>query len=424
MRALLLAFFAALALASVGLRPAAGRTPRACRARPHYLGWATIRRRRAPSRGSSCSQAKTVQKADKKFGPRLHQGDPRARQAEREALRLHDAARPVGQAEALPALALPAALLVLHARRARVDGRGDRRQAVRLHLRADHRRRAAWRCSTTTSCTTASRTRPRRNPDEREGPVATAAASSITGTRTGAHRALARVGTEEFHSMRLPTAQEAAVLYSANHSEAAIALLQDRDQGRRGQNNKQAWLMLFDLYQAAQNRPEFDALSMLFTVKFEQSPPAWAEGGDAAADPRRAPESRERKDLFVLKPNAYGRARRRDREVPRLRRAAGHRAPGRGQDHAPSPPRRRTLLGNALLLLRKRSVPMWFNNLDGARDAAARRLQREGHRDRALLLAAALRAADPAGQGSRSSRSSASSTPSPSRCRRPTGRCT
>ena len=44
---------------------------------------------------------------------------------------------------------------------------------------------------------------------------------------------------------------------------------------------------------------------MLFTVKFEQSPPVWAEGGDSANDPRRN-QSRERKDFFALKPSPTG----------------------------------------------------------------------------------------------------------------------
>jgi len=200
----------------------------------------------------------------------------------------------------------------------------------------------------------------RPSPEVRK--VATASPSSITGTRTGAHRALARVGTEEFHSMRLPPAQEAAVLYSANHADAAVSLLRAEIRETAGKGNKQAWLMLFDLYQAASNRAAFDELSMLFTVKFEQSPPPWAEGGDAASDPRRAPDSRERKDLFVLKPNASGDL---AGEIEKFRAFAEQIGTVRldvskitriSAEEA-------TLLGNALLLLRKRNLPMWFNNL-------------------------------------------------------------
>src|SRR5688500_19757138 len=88
-----------------------------------------------------------------------------------------------------------------------------------------------------------------------------------------AARPAGRVGSEEYHSAPLPIAQEAAVLYSANHAQAATSLLRAEIKDAMGRNNKQAWLMLFDLYQIAANKAEFDALALLFTVKFEQSPP-------------------------------------------------------------------------------------------------------------------------------------------------------
>src|SRR6185436_14015583 len=115
-----------------------------------------------------------------------------------------------------------------------------------------------------------------------------------------------RIGSEEYHSAPLPTAQEAAVLYSANHASAATALLRAEIKDAMGRNNKQAWLMLFDLYQIADNRTEFDALALLFTVKFEHSPPAWIErSADEQGDPRRT-QSRERKDFYAFKPGSDG----------------------------------------------------------------------------------------------------------------------
>ena len=107
-----------------------------------------------------------------------------------------------------------------------------------------------------------------------------------------------RLGSDDFNSGTLPIAQEAAVLYAANHSEAAVQALRAEIKDAPGRNNKQAWLMLFDLYQVAQNRKEFDALAMLYTVKFEQSPPPWAEAGEGAGEPRRN-QSRERNDFFA-----------------------------------------------------------------------------------------------------------------------------
>ena len=177
-----------------------------------------------------------------------------------------------------------------------------------------------------------------------------------------AARAPGRLGSEEYHSASLPAAQEAAVLYSANHAHSAIGLLGAEIKDPMGRNNKQAWLMLFDLYQLEPNREEYDALAMLFTVKFEQSPPAWAERGDAGNDPRRT-QSRERKDFFALKPSAEGEL---AVEVEKFVTFAEGQGTVRldvskvnaiGAEDA-------TLFAVSLARLRKKQVPMWFNHFD------------------------------------------------------------
>jgi anti-anti-sigma regulatory factor len=176
-------------------------------------------------------------------------------------------------------------------------------------------------------------------------------------------RAGARVGNEELHSMALPVAQEAAVLYAANHADLATAVLKQEIKDSVGRNNKQAWLMLFDLHQVAQNRAEFDSLSMLFTVKFEQSPPAWADNAEGgAADPRRT-QSRERKDFFGLKPTPHGEI---AGEIDKFVAFAE----GQGSVRldltkvTSLTPEEAALLASALRKLRRKSMPMWFNNLE------------------------------------------------------------
>src|SRR5688572_30674653 len=177
-----------------------------------------------------------------------------------------------------------------------------------------------------------------------------------------AGRAPGRQGTEEFHSAALPAAQEAAVLFAAGFAESAVHLLKAEIKDVQGRNNKQAWLMLFDLYQSASNREEFDALSMLFTVKFEQSPPAWADTGDAATDPRRA-QSRERKDFFALKPAADGSLAAEIEKFITFAEAQGTVRLDVAKVGTLAP-EEAALLASALLKLRKKQVPMWFNNLD------------------------------------------------------------
>ena len=105
-------------------------------------------------------------------------------------------------------------------------------------------------------------------------------------------------------SNNFPPIYEAAILYSADCYEAACETLKEHMKTPDGKNGIRTWLMLFDFYQLTHDRKEFDALSMLFTVKFERSPPLWIEGGDSA-DPRRK-EKRERKDLFVIAPGSDG----------------------------------------------------------------------------------------------------------------------
>jgi anti-anti-sigma regulatory factor len=173
-------------------------------------------------------------------------------------------------------------------------------------------------------------------------------------------RATGRLGTEEYHSAPLPVAQEAAILYAANGAEAATALLKAEIRDAMGRNNKQAWLMLFDLYQLASNRAEFDSLSMLFTVKFEQSPPAWLDSTEAAGDPRRT-QSRDRRDFFALKPTADGELAGEIERFVSFAEAQGTVRLDLAKVVAISA-EEATLFAAALQKLRKRHVPMWFNN--------------------------------------------------------------
>jgi len=176
-------------------------------------------------------------------------------------------------------------------------------------------------------------------------------------------RPAGRLGSDEYHSGSLPTAQEAAILFAANHAAAAAALLSAEIKDPVGRNNKQAWLMLFDLHQAARDREAFDSLSMLFTVKFEQSPPAWTESGDQGADPRRG-ASRERKDFFALKPGPDGDL---AGEIAKFGAFADQQGSARldvAKITAISAGDA-TLLAAALARLRRKRTPLWFNNLEG-----------------------------------------------------------
>ncbi len=203
----------------------------------------------------------------------------------------------------------------------------------------------------------------------------------------GATRAGGRVGSEEFHSAPLPSAQEAAVLYAANLVAPAEALLRAETRSASTRSNKQPWLMLFDLYEATQNRAEYDALSLLFTVTFEQSPPAWAGGAQAAADPRRA-QSRERKDFFVLKPNSSGELSPEIAKFVAFAESMGTVRLDLGKV-ASITSSEAALLAAALQRLRRANLPMWFNHveaLEGVLRAAMNERASDATRSFWLLL--------------------------------------
>jgi anti-anti-sigma regulatory factor len=86
----------------------------------------------------------------------------------------------------------------------------------------------------------------------------------------------------------------------------ALAFLKDEIKSVTGRTNKSAWFALFDMLALTRNRAEYDALSTLFTVRFETSPPAWP---DDAAGERRSASTRERSDIFVLRAGREGLAR-------------------------------------------------------------------------------------------------------------------
>lgn len=87
---------------------------------------------------------------------------------------------------------------------------------------------------------------------------------------------------------KLPQAIEQAALQFANgQSEAAVKILKTAiAAGNLGEFAAQAWLMLFDLYQALGRKEEHDESALQFVVKFERSAPAWRdEPKQAAKDP-------------------------------------------------------------------------------------------------------------------------------------------
>lgn len=95
----------------------------------------------------------------------------------------------------------------------------------------------------------------------------------------------------------LPLMQEAALLYAADHVDAAHAMLREALQDKSGAA-AHLWLMLLDLCQLRGQQKEFEDLAMKYVVKFERSPPPW-NSVFSQPDGRRK-EKRESSDFFAL----------------------------------------------------------------------------------------------------------------------------
>jgi anti-anti-sigma regulatory factor len=76
-----------------------------------------------------------------------------------------------------------------------------------------------------------------------------------------------------------PALEEAAILYANRQDGAAQSALEEAVQAEDIPHPaaRQAWLMLFDLFENQGRRTEFEAAAIKFAVRFETSPPAFSD---------------------------------------------------------------------------------------------------------------------------------------------------
>jgi anti-anti-sigma regulatory factor len=115
-------------------------------------------------------------------------------------------------------------------------------------------------------------------------PAAPAAAAPVASARAAAPDTSVILGEANADGLSMevggsslpPEFEEAAVLYSNGQSTAAATILWQaiKENGLAGQA-KQAWAMLFDLYQAMGRKEDFESLAIDYSARFETSPPTW-----------------------------------------------------------------------------------------------------------------------------------------------------
>lgn len=95
-------------------------------------------------------------------------------------------------------------------------------------------------------------------------------------------------GLEVNASQAAPVLEEAAILF-ANEQDAVAEQMLRMAIADKAEGGADAWLMLFDLYQATARQTEFEHLSIDYARQFETSPPAWRKPAAAASGGRTLP---------------------------------------------------------------------------------------------------------------------------------------
>jgi ABC-type transporter Mla MlaB component len=95
-------------------------------------------------------------------------------------------------------------------------------------------------------------------------------------------------GLEADASHAAPVLEEAAILF-ANEQDAVAEQMLRMAIADPANDGADAWLMLFDLYQATARQTEFEHLSIDYARRFETSPPAWRKNAAAATGGRTLP---------------------------------------------------------------------------------------------------------------------------------------
>lgn len=132
--------------------------------------------------------------------------------------------------------------------------------------------------------------KPRADAKKPEKPVTTASLQAMTaeiGTTTDflldGQSAIVDIAAPA--SDAAATIEEAAIMYANGQTELVEQMLKSAiEEDLLGDVTRNAWWMLFDLYQITGKKQEFENLSIDYASKFETSPPAWiASSRDAAS---------------------------------------------------------------------------------------------------------------------------------------------
>jgi anti-anti-sigma regulatory factor len=111
--------------------------------------------------------------------------------------------------------------------------------------------------------------------------------------RSGEPNSVMMMEIQESPFESAPALEEAAILYANRQDAAAQSALEEAVQADEipHQAARQAWLMLFDLFENQGRRAEFEAAAIKYAIRFETSPPAVNDRSEVeTAAPTRSPQ--------------------------------------------------------------------------------------------------------------------------------------
>lgn len=123
----------------------------------------------------------------------------------------------------------------------------------------------------------------RKGKDKPAGIAARESAAAPDAPRTETLMTMNMGGTgivvEEASGAPQSSIDEVAILYASGQTDVAEQLLRDI----LGNDDRRAWLMLFDLHRIRNREKEFEQLALDYALRFETSPPVWQKIGAGAS---------------------------------------------------------------------------------------------------------------------------------------------
>jgi hypothetical protein len=125
--------------------------------------------------------------------------------------------------------------------------------------------------------------------------AAAAAAPSLASPMPGPLEVGKELMGEDFQNV----VDEAAIVCAAGEERSAADMLIAFLRQTNGHANQRVWFMLLDIYQALDEREQYEKLALMFANRFKTSPPSWEQAIGLGAAPEAKPAASGRNVLII-----------------------------------------------------------------------------------------------------------------------------